>query len=52
MPWLTLTDRHPIIMQFDILPLVDIGGTLVITMSLQIDKVNNIIATLQSLHLT
>ncbi|XP_014238011.1 post-GPI attachment to proteins factor 6-like [Trichogramma pretiosum] len=37
--WLTLSDRHPIVTQFDVLPLVDIGGTLSIAASLEMDKV-------------
>lgn len=36
-----LTDVHPVITQFDILPLIDIGGTLVISAHLETDKVSN-----------
>lgn len=38
--WLALTDTYPVITQFEILPLTDIGGTLDINMSLEINKVN------------
>ena len=40
--WLALTDSYPVIIQFDILPIIDIGGTLDITFSLAINKVNKI----------
>lgn len=36
-----LTDVHPVITQFDILPLIDIGGTLDISAHLEMDKVSN-----------
>ncbi|XP_050583175.1 transmembrane protein 8B-like isoform X4 [Bombus affinis] len=36
--WLMLTDVYPVITQFDILPLIDIGGTLVINAHLKTDK--------------
>lgn len=35
-----LTDMHPVITQFNILPLIDIGGTLDISAHLEMDKVN------------
>lgn len=38
--WLALTDTYPVITQFVVLPLTDIGGTLDINMSLEINKVN------------
>ncbi|KAK2589019.1 hypothetical protein KPH14_001862 [Odynerus spinipes] len=37
-PWLVLMDSYPIIVQFDILPLVDIGGTLDIKIHLEMYK--------------
>ncbi|OXU28873.1 hypothetical protein TSAR_000403 [Trichomalopsis sarcophagae] len=37
--WLALTDTYPVITQFEVLPLTDIGGTLDINMSLEINKV-------------
>lgn len=38
-----LTDAHPVVTQFNILPLVDIGGTLDISAHLEMDKVNIVI---------
>lgn len=35
-----LTDVHPVVTQFNILPLVDIGGTLDISAHLEMDKVS------------
>ncbi|KAI4473079.1 hypothetical protein M0802_016327 [Mischocyttarus mexicanus] len=40
-PWLALTDSYPIITQFNILPFVDIGGTLDINVHLEIYEVRN-----------
>lgn len=37
--WVMLTDIHPVITQFNILPLIDIGGTLDISAHLKMDKV-------------
>ncbi|XP_071863584.1 post-GPI attachment to proteins factor 6 [Bombus fervidus] len=37
--WIMLTDVHPVITQFDILPLIDIGGTLDISVHLEMDKI-------------
>ena len=37
--WVALTDSYPVIIQFDVLPLVDIGGTLDINVNLEMDKV-------------
>lgn len=37
--WVMLTDMHPVITQFNILPLIDIGGTLDISAHLEMDKV-------------
>lgn len=37
--WVALTDTYPVIIQFDILPLVDIGGTLDINVKLEMEKV-------------
>lgn len=37
--WVMLTDIHPVITQFNILPLIDIGGTLDISARLEMDKV-------------
>ncbi|XP_017879327.1 post-GPI attachment to proteins factor 6-like isoform X1 [Ceratina calcarata] len=37
--WVMLTDVHPVVTQFNILPLVDIGGTLDISAHLEMDKV-------------
>lgn len=37
-PWLVLMDSYPIIVQFDILPLIDIGGTLDISIHLEMYK--------------
>ncbi|XP_043605137.1 post-GPI attachment to proteins factor 6-like isoform X1 [Bombus pyrosoma] len=37
--WVMLTDVHPVITQFDILPLIDIGGTLDISAHLEMDKI-------------
>ncbi|XP_054006508.1 post-GPI attachment to proteins factor 6-like isoform X1 [Hylaeus anthracinus] len=37
--WVMLTDLHPVITQFNILPLIDIGGTLDISAHLEMDKV-------------
>lgn len=36
-----LNDVYPVVTQFDILPLIDIGGTLVISAHLEMDKVSN-----------
>ncbi|XP_050480954.1 post-GPI attachment to proteins factor 6-like isoform X2 [Bombus huntii] len=36
--WIILTDAHPVITQFDILPLIDIGGTLDISAHLEMDE--------------
>ncbi|KAG7206139.1 hypothetical protein KM043_003531 [Ampulex compressa] len=36
--WIILTDAHPVITQFNILPLIDIGGTLDINVHLEMDK--------------
>ncbi|XP_058788865.1 post-GPI attachment to proteins factor 6-like isoform X3 [Phymastichus coffea] len=36
--WVALTDAYPIITQFDILPLIDIGGSLEINLNLELDK--------------
>ncbi|XP_012280579.1 post-GPI attachment to proteins factor 6 isoform X2 [Orussus abietinus] len=38
-PWIILTDTTPVIAQFDVLPLVDIGGTLNISIHLEMDRV-------------
>jgi len=35
-----LIDSIPVMTQFDILPLIDIGGTLDVSVHLEIDKVN------------
>ncbi|XP_006564295.1 transmembrane protein 8B isoform X3 [Apis mellifera] len=37
--WVMLTDIHPVITQFNILPLIDIGGTLDISAHLEMDKI-------------
>ncbi|XP_015182403.1 PREDICTED: transmembrane protein 8A-like isoform X1 [Polistes dominula] len=37
-PWLALTDSYPVITQFNILPFVDIGGTLDINIHLEMYK--------------
>ncbi|XP_063980870.1 uncharacterized protein Dhpd [Diachasmimorpha longicaudata] len=37
-PWIMLTDASPVIAQFDILPLIDIGGSLTIGIHLEIDS--------------
>ncbi|XP_076641591.1 post-GPI attachment to proteins factor 6 [Halictus rubicundus] len=37
--WVMLTDKHPVITQFNILPLIDIGGTLDVSAHLEMDKV-------------
>ncbi|XP_015126938.1 post-GPI attachment to proteins factor 6 [Diachasma alloeum] len=37
-PWIMLTDTSPVIAQFDILPLVDIGGSLAMGIHLEIDE--------------
>ncbi|XP_011300613.1 transmembrane protein 8B [Fopius arisanus] len=37
-PWIMLTDASPVIAQFDILPLIDIGGSLGIGVHLEIDR--------------
>ncbi|XP_034934133.1 post-GPI attachment to proteins factor 6-like [Chelonus insularis] len=39
-PWLMLTDIHPVIAQFNILPLVDVGGSLDIGVHLEVDKMS------------
>lgn len=38
-PWLVLMDSYPIIVQFNILPLIDIGGTLEINIHLEMYEV-------------
>ncbi|XP_015428982.1 PREDICTED: transmembrane protein 8A-like [Dufourea novaeangliae] len=37
--WVMLTDEHPVITQFNILPLIDVGGTLDISVHLEMDKI-------------
>lgn len=37
-PWILLTDNYPVIAQFNILPLVDVGGSLDIGVHLEVDK--------------
>ncbi|XP_014213234.1 post-GPI attachment to proteins factor 6-like [Copidosoma floridanum] len=37
--WLTLNDKNPVVVQFHVLPLVDIGGTLDINVELDVDEV-------------
>lgn len=39
-PWLVLMDSSPVIAQIDVLPLIDVGGTLDITIHLDTDKVS------------
>ncbi|KAH0546206.1 post-GPI attachment to proteins factor 6-like [Cotesia glomerata] len=37
-PWILLTDNYPVIAQFNILPLVDVGGSLDVGVHLEVDK--------------
>ncbi|XP_033222344.1 post-GPI attachment to proteins factor 6-like [Belonocnema kinseyi] len=36
--WIILTDEYPVITQLDILPFVDVGGTLMINIHLEVEK--------------